>query len=520
LSRDASNGETVGAPLRAGAPGGRTRLRDNLEYIAVLILIVLLLRQVVVEAFRIRHGSMAPTLLGLHQEIRCRNCGWVFPVGSDKAGYAGDVECPNCGDHWDGASLYDSSGARIVFQMPEWLWNAAWGRNGLRLETADAADRVYRGASRIFVNKFIYRLRNPRRWEVVVFLYPYYSVECESCGWRAEVRSLENLICPDCGSRNLRVSTKNFIKRVAGLPTETVSLRDGDVYINGVLARKPRSVQEGFWFHVFDSRFMPQHQVEPLWDLGPAAGRAQVLSQGQLVVDGQGASGPAMVAFARRVVDFYSYDGPGYDVAPRTFGASGRNLVGDCRIRARARVVECDASGGAVVLNIEDGGHDLSLAAGTGSRAGLLLEDNGHPVRQADVPSLPLHDAQWLVLENYDDRVVARIGSREVLSYDYQGRPGAGHAVRLGAQGARVVFDRVVIERDIYYENVAGSSATVPTYGLKKGEYFVLGDNSPASSDSRRWKEPGVPRENLIGQAFLVFWPVHHMRWLAFWGSD
>ena len=61
-----------------GAPGGLTRhrtpLRDNLEWIAFIVLVVLVVRQMVVEAFRIQHGSMAPTLLGIHKEIRCPNC--------------------------------------------------------------------------------------------------------------------------------------------------------------------------------------------------------------------------------------------------------------------------------------------------------------------------------------------------------------------------------------------------------------------------------------------------------------
>ena len=37
----------------------------------------------------------------------------------------------------------------------------------------------------------------------------------------------------------------------------------------------------------------------------------------------------------------------------------------------------------------------------------------------------------------------------------------------------------------------------------------MLGDNSPNSQDSRAWGF--VPRENVIGKAFLVFWPVNHL---------
>jgi signal peptidase I len=42
--------------------------------------------------------------------------------------------------------------------------------------------------------------------------------------------------------------------------------------------------------------------------------------------------------------------------------------------------------------------------------------------------------------------------------------------------------------------------------------YFVLGDNSPVSRDSRYWGF--VPSENLIGKAFLTYWPLSRTRFL------
>ncbi len=55
---------------------------------------------------------------------------------------------------------------------------------------------------RIFINKFVYRFEPIERGDVVVFWYP-----------------LDR--------------SKSFIKRVVGLPGETIEIRDGHLYING-----------------------------------------------------------------------------------------------------------------------------------------------------------------------------------------------------------------------------------------------------------------------------------------------
>lgn len=51
---------------------------------------------------------------------------------------------------------------------------------------------------------------------------------------------------------------------------------------------------------------------------------------------------------------------------------------------------------------------------------------------------------------------------------------------------------------------------TFPLTEIGEGEYFVLGDNRNNANDSHIWGT--VPRDNIIGKAWLVFWP------LSSWG--
>lgn len=61
---------------------------------------------------------------------------------------------------------------------------------------------------RLVVNKFLYRFKTPERGEVVVFRYP-------------------------------RDPSRDFIKRVIGVPGDTIEIQDGQVFRNGELLDEP-----------------------------------------------------------------------------------------------------------------------------------------------------------------------------------------------------------------------------------------------------------------------------------------
>jgi signal peptidase I len=93
-----------------------------------------------------------------------------------------------------------------------------------------AADCRARFSDRVIVNRLAYRFRDPHRGEIVVFDVPVRAAE--ACG---------------------RVGV--YVKRIIGLPGETVSMKNGVVAIDGrrldesgyILSAAQRGTQSGVW---------------------------------------------------------------------------------------------------------------------------------------------------------------------------------------------------------------------------------------------------------------------------------
>src|SRR5579859_317866 len=101
----------------------------------------------------------------------------------------------------------------------------------------------------------------------------------------------------------------------------------------------------------------------------------------------------------------------------------------------------------------------------------------------------------------------------DIIVFAYPVDPSQDYIKRIvGIPGDHVVVDQnglVFINSTQLHETylTAPTNPYEPTdLKLGPGQYFVLGDNRGDSSDSRVWGP--VPRQNIIGKAWFVYWPL------------
>lgn len=138
------------------------------------------------------------------------------------------------------------------------------------------------GGDRIFCSKFNYRFRQPERWEVAVFKFPYESAR------RSD---------PYHVSEQYR--DQNFVKRIVGLPGETLAISRGDIWVRGGRDGrggeyrrivKPDSVQRGMWLGVYEEDFrdVSLRELETFWRI--LGGGAEARRGGPLILSASGES--------------------------------------------------------------------------------------------------------------------------------------------------------------------------------------------------------------------------------------
>jgi signal peptidase I len=451
-----------GTPHEAGTGGGPAvgLARQTAEFLVVLSLSVLLFRTFAAEAYIVPTGSMAPTLLGQHRELVCPNCGFRLVLGLDEEGRGGRPICPNCGLHdLDEVPAVDSNGDRVLVQ------------------------------------KFLYDVRRPKRWEVAVFHFP-------------------------------GEPSQAYVKRVVALPGEAIQLARGDVWIDGRIARKSLKEQRAMRVLVFDNNFPPRDAARnPRWEF--RRGRpAEHLPSGwrtegtRLVHEPAGAPDERTDWVTYRhwdpdsgryspVHDFNAYNGS---------DTPGRNVVTDLMVEAE---VSAGPDARALAVRLDAGSDRFEVVIPVGNERPTEVRRNGRPLVVSNPrPGVTLESVRSGLLEVsvMDRRLTVAVDGEPLFDpFDFDDpKDGLGpdeSPVGLGVRGGSLTLSDVRIYRDVYYTTALAYTPRRPfgvdePFRLGPDEFFVLGDNSPVSNDSRFWAgSPVVPGELFLGKPFLVHLP-------------
>jgi signal peptidase I len=515
VSRDTARPRQLGSAARDMRKARKEPLLTQIASFVELFVWLLVLKSFFLPLFIIPTGSMAETLSGAHATFTCPNCGYEYPVGFHQPEGPKVVQCPNCRQ-----------------QLPT------------RRERPDGIRLTRQAGDRIVVHGWPFDLGGrfgPSRWDVVVFKKPNQ---------------------PDV----------NFNKRLIGLPGETIEIIDGDVFVQGRdddalhAAPKTRYAQQALWFPYYDHDYPPKEATQdwaaqaqgqrrrwptfhPRWvaldDSGGWVGletRTPRFEGGQRerediqFVTRVGSNPPP-----GRVLDVYGYNSTGIQY----------NDVTDVRLSVD---VELDAGDGYVELSISKYDDFFYARLYRDGRVTLEHGDGKSPQRepwgQAQI-SLPEH-AVRLSLGHADYHVAVEIDRQTVLESSRQQyhvtaeearqraplvKPpnwkGVAPTIRIAAERVQASLAHLLIERDVYYTSGnlrdGGASPGTGTQGhaitLNDEAYFMCGDNSPGSHDSRAWSagdlgphlraayaegeyELGtVPADQMIGRAFFVYWP-------------
>ncbi|MCA9091130.1 MAG: signal peptidase I [Planctomycetaceae bacterium] len=538
------------API--GAYPAPSVFRQLSESVVLLALAVVLFRAFAAEGYLISTGSMAPCLLGYHKQVNCPCCHYQFARGAafdadstqDMVYASGDgsflgwahdsleesTSCPNCG--WSGISV---------------------------------ADVPRNEGDQLLVHKNAYEFRDPRRWEVIVF-------QNAADPQQAYCKRVVGLPNEHIAIRDGDIYADGQLQQKPYVVQKAIRIPfwDNDFQPDSGEHTQPRwqpaddggweSLGTGFRFYPENpptalttswlgyrhwTRFGGSHLTHvrlpnwphdvPLPD-GPNESLRYSSKTGRLTVKGvlspfelqrwQNRSDDPDWQAALETLALKSHygrieDAYGYNVA----GVLQTYPVHDLMLEFELTRTE-DA--GRVEVEMTDGHDRFTLVLDfVDGEAELLANGDAVPVRHGHFPASLRNASQIIEMSTFDRQVIVAVDGHELFApwpYEQSSkRKPLQQPVRIGAAGGEFTVQHLKLYRDVYYTPKGETDEHPLEQSLGDDEFYVLGDNSPVSVDSRVWDDPAVRRTALIGKPLVVHLPsqqgtlkwggeIHHVR--------
>jgi signal peptidase I len=530
----------------------RGTLRALVEAFVSLFVAVLLFRTFAAEGYMISTGSMAPSLLGYHKRVICPTCGITFPFGT---AYDTDDDpdavitsrsraiCPNCGQPGiDVSDVPRNHGDQLLVNKQAYLyqspnrWDVVVFRNPARPTEAYVkriaglpGERIQITGGDVIVDGQIARKTFSQQLATRILVDDQNFRPARDEAYRSHWQ----IIAPDPADPSTQedsswtANTSSFrmrsdhVRRPDNHPISWVEyhhwIRSGGM--------QETSVPLVSWPEDLDPRSVPNSglRFEPATHQFSVTGALPIDVARQLIDLSEEEPFQAAVrdldsaSHIVPVMDHYGYN-PDEEIGTP-------NPVRDLMISSRIFV---RGGAGQFLMEMTDGATRFTLMLDALRRQISLFVDpllEGQALNSANAEfgprSDPVASVPWPVqLEKrgvtvefslIDKQVLVAVDGKELFpawTFEFPAGVAAPRIpVRFGARGLDVEVGKLRLYRDIYYTDSRSRHAINRPYSLKENEFFVLGDNSPVSHDSRRWENPVVHRSYLVGKPFLVHLP-------------
>jgi signal peptidase I len=508
-------------------------IANTFEWLITAFILAFVFRAFVMEAFRIPTGSMADTLKGAHFRLRCRQCGYKYEYGFVPAQYfdnkgrrlpedtvpRGSVSlavtrCPNCGRYPSvllcsrcGYETHRNTNSNGNTAIPSTRCPRC-SRNLMAAEAMPVAN-----GDRILVLKCIYQFIEPRRWDVIVF-------------------------------KNPTEPTVNYIKRLIGLPGETIQIIDGDIYIDKKIARKPPKVQEELWMPVYNNDYQPVRPKDGYFNGHTWEQPFRNVGDSKWIITN--GNNPTIFSLESSVDQIHSmeYDTSTGNDFKATYAYDDIDTYGympicsDLMVRFDCRAADPQhhkaSRGGRIGISLSK--YETTYKAWVDFAGEMVIAKSDKDGQTSDLVRfgpVPVTELALVKFANVDHQLIFQYGSKK-LTYDLGLNVEDAGPIKEDIEPRVEIFgsgnltlSHIAVFRDIHYTEAKYSSrgdggrATKDNpFELEDDQFFVLGDNSPNSEDGRWWDRAGVankglpdyregtvPRDYLVGKALFVYWP-------------